>query len=252
MHRNGPLGRSLFMPVNARCPLADRFVCVHRCDGRIAQMASDDALRVVVVDDHELFRRGLPLMLASHGITVVAEAATCEAGVAAVQRTAPDVVLMDLHLPGISGIEATRRVVRSMPEVAVVMLTIAREEAELVDALLAGACGYLLKTSDVTDVAAAIEAAARGECSLSPPVASQLVAGLRGGHGEPSAPRPELSQREREVLALLVDGRDNDDIAATLFISRNTVRHHVSSILDKLGVDNRVQAAVRAVRAWMV
>jgi DNA-binding NarL/FixJ family response regulator len=215
-------------------------------------MPSDDITRVVVVDDHELFRRGLPLMLAQHRIAVVAEAATGEAGVAAVERTTPDVVLMDVHLPGISGIEATRRLSRSMPDVPVVMLTIAREEAELVDSLLAGARGYLLKTAEVTDIVAAVEAASRGDCMLSPPVASQLVAGLRGVHTEASGQRPDLSQREREVLALLVDGRDNEDIAETLFISRNTVRHHVSSILDKLGVDNRVQAAVRAVRAWMV
>jgi DNA-binding NarL/FixJ family response regulator len=214
-------------------------------------MAPIEPIRVVVVDDHELFRSGLTPLLAQHGIAVVAEAASGEAGLGAVARTDPDVVLMDLNLTGISGIETTRRLSVSAPRSRVVMLTIMADEGPLLDAIMAGACGYVLKDASIAQIVDGVRAAADGDSLISPRVARTLLEGLRGRGDTRRGERPDLTEREREVLALLVEGHDNDHIAETLYISRNTVKHHVSSVLGKLEVDNRVQAAVRAVRAWM-
>ena len=158
---------------------------------------------------------------------------------------------MDLSLPGMSGIEATSRLADSYPEIAVVVLTVMTDESDLIDAILAGASGYLLKDASLDEIIAGVESAARGESIIGPQLTGKLLRRIRSGRGEIGAPRPQLTEREREVLALMIEGRDNAAIAARLYISQSTVKHHVAAILEKLGVDNRVQAAVRAVRGWM-
>lgn len=210
-----------------------------------------EPVRIVLVDDHELFRSGLAKMLTDRGIDVVGTAASGEAALAIAARAQPDVVLMDLSLPGMSGIEATSRLAHSHPQIAVVVLTVMTDESDLIDAILAGASGYLLKDASLDEIIAGVESAARGESIIAPQLTGKLLRRIRSGRGEIGAPRPQLTEREREVLALMIEGRDNAAIAQRLYISQSTVKHHVAAILDKLGVDNRVQAAVRAVRGWM-
>jgi DNA-binding NarL/FixJ family response regulator len=209
---------------------------------------SHDAVTIVIADDHELFRRGLVRLLEQPGIQVVGEAAD---GVEAVDRCTelqPDVVVMDLHMPRMSGIDATRRIVAAGLRTQVVVLTVSAEESMVVDALLAGACGYLLKDAEADQVVTAVLAAARGESVISPRVAAKVVNRLRR---EPrlqgSDATTELTDRETVVLRLIAAGLGNHEIADQLYISENTVKNHVSNILVKLDVDNRVQAAVRAI-----
>jgi DNA-binding NarL/FixJ family response regulator len=210
-------------------------------------------IRVIVVDDHELFRGGLVSLLKERGLDVVAEAGLGAAAVRMAQELTPDVVLMDLKMPGMSGIEATQRIASSSPLTRVVVLTVLAEETYVVDALLAGACGYLLKDSPMTRILEGVQAAARGESFLSPRVAGQLIQRVREpAEGEPPLSGAELTPRELEVLQLLARGLDNPEIASTLFLSQHTVKNHVSSILVKLQVENRIQAAVRAVRSGLV
>jgi DNA-binding NarL/FixJ family response regulator len=204
-----------------------------------------------VIDDHELFRSGLAMMLEERGVAVVGRAADGETGVRVVAETQPDVVLMDVNLPGISGVEATRRIADAQSGVCVVMLTVEAEEDVLIDAILAGASGYLLKDASIDEILAGVLATTRGESLIEPRVAAKLLRRMRGRRPEGGVSRPRLTDREREVLELMVDGRDNAGIARALFISQNTVKKHVASILDKLDVDNRVQAVARAVRDWM-
>lgn len=204
--------------------------------------------RVVVVDDHPLFVSGLVRMLSERGVTVVGTARSGEEALYLTGQLNPDVVLMDISLPGMSGVEATRQLRRANPGVCVVILTVLAEEATLMEAIQAGAVGYLLKEAPVDDIVAGLQAAASGGSLLAPELAGKLLRRIRKGGGEPEGSRPRLSGREREVLDLMVEGYDNAAIGRTLFISQNTVRNHVAAILFKLEVDNRVQAAVRAVR----
>ena len=210
-------------------------------------------LRVVIADDHPFYRDGLAKLLSASGIEVVAQTANGEAAIRAVEDCAPDVVVMDLNMPGLSGIEATRSLVESSPPTKVLVLTVSAQEADVTEAILAGACGYVLKERPVEEVVAAIHAAAAGHALISPRIAALLLRRMRDD------PRPEfdvsgarLSDRERDVLQQLADGKSNHEIAAALFISPSTVRNHVASILAKLQVENRVQAAVRAVRSRIV
>jgi DNA-binding NarL/FixJ family response regulator len=223
---------------------------------RIAAYMPDpvtDPLRVVVVDDHSFFRAGLTRMLRSSGVEVVAEAASGEDAIRVVAETAPDVVLMDLSMPGMSGIEATRRLLAESAATKVLVLTVSAEEADVTDAILAGASGYVLKDGPLEEVLAGIEAVAAGQSIISPRIATFMLQHLRE-----SAPEVRdivgvrLSNRELEVLGLLAEGRANHEIAELLVISQSTVRNHISSILLKLQVQNRVQAAVRAVREHLV
>lgn len=218
--------------------------------------SADPPLRVMVVDDHDLFRSGLRRLLDEHDeLDVIADA---RRGDQAVQRAAelrPDVVVMDINMPGMSGVEATRAVLEVSPETAVLMLTVTSDENAVLDAVLAGASGYLLKDATLPEIVRGIRAAAAGQSLIAPSVAGDLLARLRR-HGAPDAPPtaapPELSPRELDVLRLVVAGCDNGDIAKRLYVSASTVKHHVSSALDKLGVDNRIQAAVMAVRLGLV
>jgi DNA-binding NarL/FixJ family response regulator len=209
-------------------------------------------LRALVADDHRLFRHGLGSMLEGFGIDIVGGAVDGEEALRMAAELRPDVVLMDLAMPKLDGVEATRRLVAGDPDACVLVLT-ASEGTDVLDALLAGARGYLLKDSGMRTIAEAIHAAALGQTALAPQVAGRLVERLRALESarvqeRTAPPLPSLTPREADVLRLLVTGSDNQVIAATLFISASTVKHHVTAILQKLGVENRVQAAVEAVR----
>jgi DNA-binding NarL/FixJ family response regulator len=212
-----------------------------------------DALRVLVVDDHELFRRGLVGLLEERGIVVAGEAASAADAVRQASELGPAVVLMDLNMPGMSGIEATQRLAAAAPLARVVVLTVQADDRHVANALLAGACGYLLKDAPIEQIVEGIRAAARGESLISPRVAGRLVRRLwEPRRTEPELPGSELTRRELEVLELLAEGMDNSQIATVLCLSLHTIKNHVSNILSKLQVENRIQAAVRATRGGLV
>ncbi len=216
----------------------------------------DGRPKVMVVDDHELFRGGLVGLLEEHNLTVVAEADDAGSALAQAEICRPEVVLMDLNLPDMSGTQATRILIARMPAVRVVVLSVMADDRHVIEALLAGACGYVLKDAPIDQIVAGIRAAMRGESVISPRIANRLVRRLRepeqAAHGHADVPIPELTDRELEVLTLMARGIGNQRIAESLFLSEHTVKNHVSSILVKLDVDNRLQAAVRAVRARIV
>ncbi len=207
---------------------------------------------VLVVDDHDLFRSGLRSLLEDEGF----RASDVSGGEEALRRIAaqpPDVVLMDINMPGMSGIEATRRIVARWPDLPVVMLTVAADDEHVLEAVRAGARGYLLKDAELEEIDAGIRAALAGRGVIASGVAGVVLDRLREADREApappsSSPLDALTPREREVLQLLATGAENGEISERLFMSRGTVKAHVSSILDKLGVENRVQAAVLAIR----
>ncbi len=206
-----------------------------------------------MVDDHELFRRGLIGLLEERGIQVVGEAALAADGIQQAAEMGPAVVLMDLTMPGMSGIEATQRLTAVAPLARVVVLTVSSDDQHVMDAILAGACGYVLKDSPIDQIVEGIRAAQRGESFISPRIASNLIRRIREPHDvEPEITGADLTPREFEVLELLARGLDNSEIANALFLSHHTIKNHVSSILIKLQVENRIQAAVRAVRGGLV
>jgi DNA-binding NarL/FixJ family response regulator len=180
---------------------------------------------------------------------VIGEASNGADAIALAVRSRPDVVVMDLNLPRQSGTEATRELVATMPDARVLVLTVEAGGRNVLDALIAGACGYLLKDATIEEIAAGVRAAAAGQSFVSPRVGHHVLERLRGqaGAGGPSGETP-LSERELDILRLVAEGCDNDEIAERLFLSPRTVKNHVSSILAKLEMDNRVQAAVYAVR----
>jgi NarL family two-component system response regulator LiaR len=222
--------------------------------GRDTSGAAGRAVRVLIADDDELFRAGLRAMLEAEGLDVVGEARRGEDALKLTTRLAPDVVLISLELQGISGTAATQAITEAAPDVKVVALTVTAEPTEVMNALIAGADGYLAKDESVEAVAAGmVRAAAAGEALLSARTTHALIERLRElGPTGPEAVQPKLSERELEVLRLMVEGRENAEIAAALYISPETVKHHVRHILHKLDAQNRVQAAVRAVRAGLV
>jgi DNA-binding NarL/FixJ family response regulator len=209
-----------------------------------------EPIRVIVVDDHDLLRKGLRDLLTEHGLRVVGEAGDGEDAVRLVAHAAPDVVVMDLNMPRMSGVEVTRRRAEVAPNTRVLVLTVSADDDTVAQAIEAGATGYLLKDASGEDIAAGVRAAADGEALISPSIASRLLERLRPSaeEGGRQASGAELTDREVEVLRLLAAGRENADIAQELFISPRTVKNHISSILTKLHVDNRIQAAVYAVR----
>jgi DNA-binding NarL/FixJ family response regulator len=215
-----------------------------------------DALRVLIVDDHDLFRSGLRNLLeVEEGIEIIGEAPGGHEALRIVKELAPDVVVMDLNMPGMGGVEATRHITSLAPLTRVVMLTISDQDNDVIDAILAGACGYLLKDSSIQDLMTGIRAAALGESLISPTIAAKVLQRLRASSKRPeieSTIRAELSDREIEVLKLIANGKDNAMIAAELHISPKTVKNHISNILMKLQIDNRIQAAVYAVRSGIV
>jgi DNA-binding NarL/FixJ family response regulator len=188
-------------------------------------------------------------LLEEQGIHVVGEAANGDEAVRLATHVLPDVVVMDLHMPHGGGVEATRRLSASAPTVKGLVVTISAEEQDVMDAIMAGASGYLLKGASVEEIAAGVRAAAAGESLISPRIATQVLERLRERATDTERPgHAELSERELEILHLLAQGRDNDEIAEALVISPRTVKNHVSSILTKLQMENRVQAALYAVR----
>jgi DNA-binding NarL/FixJ family response regulator len=222
-------------------------------DERQAEKALD--VRVVVVDDHDLFRTGLRNLLEEQGVNVVGEAANGETAIRLAGELAPDVVIMDLNMPGLTGVETTRKLAGVAPLTRVVVLTISADDDDVMDAVMAGACGYLLKDSSIQDLIVGIRAAAAGESLISPQIAGKLLQRLRSQSTNEDAAatiRAELSDREIEVLKLIANGKDNAQIARDLFISPKTVKNHISNILMKLQIENRIQAAVYAVRSGIV
>jgi DNA-binding NarL/FixJ family response regulator len=214
-----------------------------------------EGIRVVIVDDHDLFRTGLRTLLEDQGVHVVGEAAAGAEAVRAVAELTPDVVVMDLNMPGISGVEATRQITSISPLTRVVVLTISDQDGDVMDAILAGACGYLLKDASIQDLIRGIGAAAIGESLISPTIAAKVLRRVRSSSSQPEIERTiraELSEREIEVLKLIANGKDNAMIAGELHISPKTVKNHISNILMKLQIDNRIQAAVFAVRSGIV
>jgi DNA-binding NarL/FixJ family response regulator len=212
-------------------------------------------VRVLLVDDHDLFRTGLRNLLEGQGIHIVGEAAGGSEALQIVRETAPDVVVMDLNMPGMHGVEATRHMSRDAPLTRVIVLTISDQEQDVMDAILAGACGYLLKDASIQDLIQGIESAAVGEALISPHIAGKVLQHVRATTASPDAAatiRAELSDREIEVLKLIANGKDNAVIAGELHISPKTVKNHISNILMKLQMDNRIQAAVYAVRSGIV
>src|ERR687898_3467207 len=214
-----------------------------------------DDVRVLIVDDHDLFRSGLRNLLEEEGVLVVGEAAAGQEALDIVREVAPDVVVMDLNMPGMGGVEATRHISTIAPLTRVLMLTISDQDNDVIDAILAGACGYLLKDSSIQELMAGIRAAALGESLISPTIASKVLQLVRSTSSIPEIAetiRAELSEREIEVLKLIANGKDNAQIAGELHISPKTVKNHISNILMKLQIDNRIQAAVYAVRSGIV
>jgi two-component system, NarL family, response regulator LiaR len=208
---------------------------------------------ILLVDDHAVVRLGLKAYLSAQAdFSVVGEAGTGAEAVALAQELAPDVVLMDLVMPGMDGVEATARIRRASPHTQVVVLTSFHADAHIFPAIKAGALSYLLKDVGPEEVAQAIRAAARGEAILSPQVAARLVQELRGSRQAELNPYTELSEREQEVLRLIAEGLSNTDIAGRLVISDKTVKGHVSNILGKLHLADRTQAAVYAWREGMI
>ena len=214
-----------------------------------------EEVRVLIVDDHDLFRTGLRNLLEEEGVQIVGEAAGGQEALDIVRELAPDVVVMDLNMPGMGGVEATRHISSIAPLTRVLMLTISDQDNDVIDAIMAGACGYLLKNSSIQDLLAGIRAASLGESLISPAIAAKVLQRVRASSSQPeieSTIRSELSDREIEVLKLIANGKDNAMIAGELHISPKTVKNHISNILMKLQIDNRIQAAVYAVRSGIV
>jgi two-component system NarL family response regulator len=214
---------------------------------------SGEPIRVLVVDDHALFRRGLQMVLEQEDdIEVVGEAGD---GAEAVERAAdsmPDIVLMDVRMPKRGGIDACTAIKDAVPSAKIIMLTISDEEADLYDAIKAGASGYLLKEISIEEVAAAIRAVNEGQSLISPSMASKLLTEfasmIKRTDDRQQVPTPRLTDREMEVLKLVAKGLNNRDIAKQLFISENTVKNHIRNILEKLQLHSRMEAVVYAVR----
>ncbi|HUH07291.1 MAG TPA: response regulator transcription factor [Egibacteraceae bacterium] len=218
-----------------------------------SETEKSDLIRVIVADDHALFRRGLEMVLESESdIDVVAEANDGEHVVALAAEHMPDLVLMDVRMPGISGIEAAQAIKDAVPHIKILMLTISDEEEDLYDAIKAGASGYLLKEISIEEVADAIRSVHAGQSLISPSMASKLLtefaAMARKDEQKQQMPAPRLTDREMEVLGLVAQGLNNRDIAKQLFISENTVKNHVRNILEKLHLHSRMEAVVYAVR----
>jgi len=212
-----------------------------------------EAIRILIADDHPLFRDGMRGLLESVSMTeVVGEATTGDEAIAQAEALLPDVVLMDIKMPGANGIDATREIIRTSPNIGVLMVTMYEDDDFVFAAMRAGARGYVLKGANQDEVLRAIRAVANGEVIFSAPIAQRVIRFLTTP--PPAAPPrvfPELTEREVEVLSLIAQGRTNDEIAATLFLSLKTVRNHVSNVFSKLQVADRAQAAIRAREAGL-
>jgi DNA-binding NarL/FixJ family response regulator len=202
---------------------------------------------VVIADDHPMIRQGLRLSLGdAPGIQVVGEATTGQQAVDMAESLQPDVLIMDINMPELNGIDATRALTHSSPHVKVLVLTMFDDDASVFQAMRAGARGYLLKGAGEQEIERAVRDVASGEAIFGPAVAQRVLDYLTGTTPRQQAAFPELSDREREVLSLLAEGRSNPDIARRLFLSPKTVRNHVSNVFTKLQVADRAQAIIKA------
>ena len=212
-----------------------------------------ETISVLLVDDHSVVRQGVRAFLVTQpDLTVVGEAVSGEEAVRLAEQTVPDVILMDLIMPNMDGVEATRRVKLVSPRSQIVVLTSYHEDEHIFPALKAGALSYILKDVSAMELADAVRKAAAGEAVLHPRVAARVIKELQGRREEVLNPFTELSERELEVLKLIADGMPNAEIAAKLVLSEKTVKGHVSNILSKLQLADRTQAAVYAWRQGVV
>jgi DNA-binding NarL/FixJ family response regulator len=219
-----------------------------------------DPIRVLIADDHALFRRGLEMVLQGEpGLDLVGQASDGQEAVQLAGEVVPDVVLMDIRMPKITGIEAARRMKEVAPSAKIVMLTISDEEEDLFEAIRAGASGYLLKDIPLDELADSVRAVHGGQSLINPSMAGKLLTEFatlarRDAEDEPAkhAPAPKLTDREMEVLRLVARGMNNRDIAKELFISENTVKNHVRNILEKLQIHSRMEAVMIAVREKLI
>ncbi|HET7081668.1 MAG TPA: response regulator transcription factor [Chloroflexia bacterium] len=212
-----------------------------------------ESLRVLIADDHPLFRHGVAALLGTvPGIAVVGEAMSGDEVIAVAEELQPDVILMDIKMPELNGIEATRRVLHTSPHIRILIVTMFEDDASVFMAMRAGARGYILKDAQKAEIVAAIQAVGRGEAIFSPAIAARLIDFFAAPR--PSAPAgafPELTDREREILGLIAKGCNNTEIATRLVLSPNTVRNYVSNIFGKLQVADRAQAIIRAREAGL-
>ncbi len=210
-------------------------------------------LRILIADDHPVFRYGMRALLGTMpDVEVVGEATTGDQVVRAAVTVQPDVVLMDVHMPGLNGIEATREIMRSHPQTRVLVVTMFEDDTSVFAAMRAGARGYVLKDAEQDEIVRAIQAVGHGEAIFSPAVAARVIAFFAAPYATaPKALFPTLNDREREILALMAGGATNEEIAQQLIVTQKTVSNYVSSILSKLHVADRVQAVIRAREAGL-
>jgi DNA-binding NarL/FixJ family response regulator len=206
-----------------------------------------EQIHVLIADDHTLFRTGLRALLNLFpDIQVVGEASTGAETIAEAEALLPDIILMDIQMPGVNGIEATRRILRTSPNIGVIVVTMFEDNSSVFSAMRAGARGYILKEAGEEEVLRAIRAVARGEAIFGPAIARRLMQFFSNSSLESNPVFPELTEREREILDLIARGESNSEIAKRLVISPHTVRNHISNIFSKLQVADRAEAIIRA------
>ena len=208
-------------------------------------------MRVLVADDHSLFRDGITSLLEAAGFDVVGQVGDGRAAVEATLRLHPDVVLMDISMPGTNGLEALRQIKSEMPEVQVVMLTVSDEDASLFESITAGAAGYLLKNLNSAAFLEMVEGLQRGEAAMTRQTTARLMKGVAAPSVQKTPKVRGLTHREIELLRLVAEGMSNKAIAQELSVSQNTVKYHMRNIIQQLGVENRTEAVTRAIRAGM-
>jgi len=213
-----------------------------------------EPIRVLIADDHRVYREGVRVLLQElEEVKLIGEAADGDQAISETERLLPDVILMDLRMPGTNGIEASRRILARNPRIGILVLTMYDDDESVFSAMRAGARGYLLKDADQTDLLRAVQAVSRGEAIFSPTVAQRLVGYFAALHATAQGAQafPDLTMREREVLQLLAAAHSNAAIAARLGLSIKTVQNHISNIFSKLQVADRAQAIVRAREAGL-
>jgi DNA-binding NarL/FixJ family response regulator len=209
-------------------------------------------IRLMIADDHKLFREGLKALLAvTEDIEIVGEAGDGDTAVKKCKELGPTIILMDINMPGLTGIQATTQILDELPQTCIIMLTMLEDDASVFNAMRAGARGYLLKGADPNEVLSVIRAVADGQALFGPAIASRVLGyfkelGSRSSSKQVEMPFPELTERELEILRLISQGLNNSEIAQKLFLSPKTVRNHITNIFSKLQVADRAQAIVRA------
>jgi DNA-binding NarL/FixJ family response regulator len=209
-------------------------------------------MRVLVADDHSLFRDGIISLLEAAGFEVVGQAGDGQAAVEAALRLRPDLVLLDITMPQLSGLEALRLIKAKLPETQVVMLTVSDDDANLLEAIESGALGYLLKNLSADQFFEMLDGLQRGEAAMTRQTTTRLMKGLADLSPQRADPAQSLTQREVELLRLVAEGMSNKAIAQMLSISENTIKYHMRNILQKLGVQNRTEAVTQAIRAGLL